>query len=175
MDEPTNHLDIDSKEVLEGALNAYEGTLFFISHDRYFINALADRIIEFTPGGIRQFLGNYDDYQDTLQKEKEEREKKLEEEKVPLNRTQQKLQYKKEKEKATDLKKLKKSIVDAEKDIETMEERLVEIDQALCQEEVYSDPAVSLKYTTEKTQVEAKIDQAMETWENLTSQLEETE
>ena len=173
MDEPTNHLDIDAKEVLEGALNAYEGTLFFISHDRYFINALADRIIEFSPSGIRQFLGNYDDYQDTLQREKEEQEKRLEEQKMPLNKTQQKMQYKKEKEKATDLKKLKKSIADTEKEIEAMEARLAEIDEALCREEVYSDPEASLQCAAEKKDMEEKLEQTMENWEKLHSALEE--
>ncbi|MEB3100908.1 ABC-F family ATP-binding cassette domain-containing protein [Ferviditalea candida] len=62
LDEPTNHLDLYSKEVLESALLDYEGTLLFISHDRYFLNKMAERIIELTPSGANHFLGNYDDY-----------------------------------------------------------------------------------------------------------------
>ncbi len=62
MDEPTNHLDLFSKEVLEAALADYEGTVLFISHDRYFLNKLADRVLELSPSGIRHFLGNYDEY-----------------------------------------------------------------------------------------------------------------
>lgn len=64
LDEPTNHLDLFSKEVLESALIDYEGTLFFISHDRYFLNKMAERIVELHPDGVQHFLGNYDDYTD---------------------------------------------------------------------------------------------------------------
>jgi ATP-binding cassette subfamily F protein 3 len=62
LDEPTNHLDLYSKEVLEASLLDYEGTLLFISHDRYFLNKMAERILELSPNGIDAFLGNYDDY-----------------------------------------------------------------------------------------------------------------
>lgn len=61
-DEPTNHIDIPTKEVLEDALENFDGTLIFVSHDRYFINKFADRIIEFKDGNISQYIGNYDDY-----------------------------------------------------------------------------------------------------------------
>lgn len=67
LDEPTNHLDLFSKEVLESALIDYEGTLFFISHDRYFLNKMAERIVELHPDGVQHFLGNYDDYTDKKQ------------------------------------------------------------------------------------------------------------
>ena len=62
LDEPTNHLDMDSREVLEGALEEYDGTILTVSHDRYFINRIADRIIEMTPEGVYSYEGNYDDY-----------------------------------------------------------------------------------------------------------------
>src|SRR5690554_7310959 len=62
MDEPTNHLDIDSKEVLEETLLDYDGTVFVISHDRYFLNRVADKILELTEEGIKEYLGNYDYY-----------------------------------------------------------------------------------------------------------------
>ncbi|WP_058301427.1 ABC-F family ATP-binding cassette domain-containing protein [Gorillibacterium timonense] len=68
LDEPTNHLDLYSKEVLEASLIDYEGTLLFISHDRYFLNKMAERILELHPDGVENFLGNYDDY---LEKKKE--------------------------------------------------------------------------------------------------------
>lgn len=173
MDEPTNHLDIDSKEVLEGALNAYEGTLFFISHDRYFINSLADKIVEISPNGVREFLGNYDDYQDALQREKEEKEKKLADAKIPVNKTQQKLLYKKEKERSNDLKKLKKSILDIEKNIEDLELELVAIDEELCKEEVYSDPEKALAFASKKSETELALESLMLDWENLQEELED--
>src|SRR5690606_35664266 len=62
LDEPTNHLDLAGKEMLENALLHFEGTLLFISHDRYFLNRIADAIIELSGGGMQYFLGNYDDY-----------------------------------------------------------------------------------------------------------------
>lgn len=62
LDEPTNHLDLYSKEVLESSLLEYEGTLIFISHDRYFLNKIAERMMELSPQGVEYFLGNYDDY-----------------------------------------------------------------------------------------------------------------
>lgn len=62
LDEPTNHLDIDSKEVLESALIDFEGTILFVSHDRYFINQVADTVLEITPEGSNLYLGNYDYY-----------------------------------------------------------------------------------------------------------------
>lgn len=62
LDEPTNHLDLVSREVLESALIDFEGTLLFISHDRYFLNKMAERVLELHPEGIDQYLGNYDDY-----------------------------------------------------------------------------------------------------------------
>jgi ATP-binding cassette subfamily F protein 3 len=67
LDEPTNHLDLYSKEVLESSLLDYEGTLLFISHDRYFLNKMAERILELSPNGVESYLGNYDDYNDKKQ------------------------------------------------------------------------------------------------------------
>ena len=69
-DEPTNHIDIPTKEVLEEALEEFNGTLIFISHDRYFINKFADKIIIFANGKVKEYLGNYDDYKASLNTEK---------------------------------------------------------------------------------------------------------
>ncbi|MDO5096302.1 MAG: ABC-F family ATP-binding cassette domain-containing protein [Peptostreptococcaceae bacterium] len=173
LDEPTNHLDIDSKEVLELALSAYEGTIFFISHDRYFVNALADRIIEFSPEGVREFLGNYDDYQYTLQTEREEKEKRLAESMAPTNKTQQKQQYKKEKEKVSEQRRLKNAIKSAEETIAALEKELEKIDELMCLEEIYSDPQKSLDVMNQKTEAENKLDKAMQEWEEYHLALEE--
>ena len=69
LDEPTNHLDMDSREVLEGALEDFDGTILTVSHDRYFINRVADRIIEMRPDGVKEYLGNYDDYLEKKRRE----------------------------------------------------------------------------------------------------------
>ena len=63
LDEPTNHIDIENREVLEEAIKNYKGTVLFVSHDRYFINAIASRIIEISDNKINSYIGNYDDYQ----------------------------------------------------------------------------------------------------------------
>lgn len=174
LDEPTNHLDIDSKEVLEMALNAYEGTIFFISHDRYFINALADRIIEFSPEGVRQFLGDYDDYQYTLQTEREEKEKRLAESIAPVNKTQQKQQYRKEKERSGEQKKLKNAVQELENKISELEEEISELDHLMCLEEIYSDPVKSQEVIQQKIKAESDLEQAMLDWENAHLALEES-
>ena len=69
LDEPTNHLDMNSREVLESALEGFEGTILAISHDRYFINRFATRVMELTADGLREYLGNYDDYLQAKAKE----------------------------------------------------------------------------------------------------------
>ena len=69
LDEPTNHLDMDSREVLEGALDDFTGTLLTVSHDRYFINRVATRVVEMTADGVREYLGNYDDYLEKKRRE----------------------------------------------------------------------------------------------------------
>ena len=69
MDEPTNHIDITTQEVLEEALKEYPGTILFISHDRYFINEIAQKILYIEDKGITEYLGNYDDYRDTKEKQ----------------------------------------------------------------------------------------------------------
>lgn len=172
LDEPTNHLDINSKEALEMALNAYEGTIFFISHDRYFINALADRIIEFSTNGVRQFLGNYDDYQYTLQREREEKEKKLAESITPTNKTQQRQQYKKEKERSNEQRKLKNTIKEKEDLIEKLESGIKELDHLMCLEEIYSDPLRSTEIINKKALLEKELEQTIEEWEDCTLKLE---
>lgn len=68
LDEPTNHIDIETREVLEEAIKNYKGTVLFVSHDRYFINAIANRIIEISDNKINSYIGNYDDYQRTKSK-----------------------------------------------------------------------------------------------------------
>ena len=69
MDEPTNHIDITTQEVLEEALKEYPGTILFISHDRYFINEIAGKILYIEDKGITEYLGNYDDYRETKEKQ----------------------------------------------------------------------------------------------------------
>lgn len=176
LDEPTNHLDIESKEVLENALNVYEGTVFFISHDRYFINKLADKVLVLTEDGIREFLGNYDYYQEKLQEEKEDKERAQNEASQTGNtKTQIKAQQKKDKDKEKEFRKLKKTITEIEETISHLEESMETCDQKLCLPEVYSNPEMAKKVTDEKNHLEEQLSQAFEKWEELHALMENFE
>lgn len=173
LDEPTNHLDIESKEVLENALAVYEGTVLFISHDRYFINKLADKVAVLTEDGLREFLGNYDYYQERLQQEKEDLERTLaEESQIGNTKTQIKAMQKKDKEKEKELRKLKKDITQIEENIAEIEMAIEDCDQKLCLEEVYSVPETAKQISEEKLKLEENLATAYEEWEELHSLLE---
>lgn len=144
MDEPTNHLDIDSKEILEEALQNYNGTLFVISHDRYFLNTVTNKIFELSSKGIEEFLGNYDYYI-----EKKNQVEKNEEENTKT-RTQIKLEKKKIKKKKEKERNMKKKILDLEKQILLSEEKIGEIDEKLANPNIYNDIEKVKKLTLER-------------------------
>lgn len=135
MDEPTNHLDIDSKEVLEDALLNYEGTVLVVSHDRYFLNKVTNKILDMSSEGIFEYLGNYDYY---LEK-KAELEETNEEEIVTKTKTQINAEKKKEREAIRDRKKKEKEINDIEAKIEMHENEISELENILCQPSTYDD------------------------------------
>ncbi|HEY5555677.1 ribosomal protection-like ABC-F family protein [Acetobacterium sp.] len=139
MDEPTNHIDMDTKEILENALSSYEGTLLFISHDRYFINRIANKIFLFTPNGVEIHLGNYDDYL-RHKSEAEERETlTAEDNKVVTTKTQQKTDRKKIKEEEVRIRGLKHRVKEIEDAILTKETQIKAIEQEMCHPDFYSD------------------------------------
>lgn len=166
MDEPTNHLDIDSKEVLEAAIQDYEGTVFFISHDRYFLNQVATKIILLTPEGISEYLGNYDYYLEKRAQLKEDQEaiRQKPEEKT---KTQLKDEKKKEREKREEERKVKKEREKIETSITELEEQLATIDELLCQEEVYSNPEKSKEVSLQKQDIEKELEFLYEKWEEV--------
>lgn len=170
LDEPTNHLDISSKEVLEDALIAYEGTLFFISHDRYFLNKVADRILVLKPNGVEEYLGNYEYYLEKITERKEMQEMLQEQ---TVNKTQQKQQKRKSKEKEKELRQLKKQIQTLEETIMELEEKIEQLDLELCKEEVYSNPPEAMRVQKEKEDTSSSLEQTMLEWEELHKTLEE--
>ncbi len=170
LDEPTNHLDISSKEVLEDALIAYEGTLFFISHDRYFLNKVADRILVLKPNGVEEYLGNYEYYLEKITERKEMQEMLQEQ---TVNKTQQKQQKRKSKEKEKELRQLKKQIQTLEETIMQLEEKIEQLDLELCKEEVYSNPSEAMRVQKEKENASSSLEQTMLEWEELHETLEE--
>lgn len=166
LDEPTNHLDIDSKEMLELSLEDYEGTVFFISHDRYFIDKIATRILEVTPHGVVSYLGNYSDYIEKKQQLAELEAAKLAEESNTTT-TNNVTDYQKQKEQRRLEQQRKRQLEDIESKIAAYEEELEYKKAELFQEEVYLDTQKSAKVQARIEELEELIMESMETWEEL--------
>lgn len=163
MDEPTNHLDIDSKEVLEDAILDYEGTLFVISHDRYFLNRVTDKILELTEEGIKEYLGNYNYYL-----EKKNEVLYVEDEEDGKTKTQIRLDKKKEKEILKEERSKRKEISSLEEKIADAETKLEEVDEELCDPELYSDPDKIVTLTKKREDIQLLLDKLYEEWIILT-------
>ena len=166
LDEPTNHLDIDSKEMLELSLEDYEGTVFFISHDRYFIDKIATRILEVTPHGVVSYLGNYSDYMEKKQQLAELEAAKLAEESNATTNNNVK-DYQKQKEQRRLEQQRKRQLEDIESKIAAYEEELEYKKAELFQEEVYLDTQKSAQVQARIEELEELIMESMETWEEL--------
>ena len=164
-DEPTNHLDIISREILENNLISYEGTIFFISHDRYFINRVATRIVELTPTGMENYLGNYDFYLDHKKAKAQELQRSTEPTAVKESFLQQK-------QSSSELRKKKTRIRQLESQIEKAEARIREIEEQMLQPEFYNAPLVFRELEKEKAELEASIETSMEKWDSLSSELD---
>lgn len=170
LDEPTNHLDIASKEILESALNRYEGTVLFVSHDRYFINRTATRILNLTEQKIVNYIGNYDYYLE--KKETNERAYLSTGETVEVVKedvSEGKTDWQSQKEEQAKKRKIQNRVKKIEEEIESLEEKLSEL------EEQFQDPAVATnsaklgKLHSEQVEVQEKLDGLYEEWEALAS------
>ena len=162
LDEPTNHLDAASREELEKTLSDYSGTLLIISHDRYFINKLADRVLVLTPDGVKEYLGNYDYYLERTKNEAEQSSPKSEQkkEKPKNDYFLKKQQQSEERKRQTRLKK-------AEEEIERLDGEISEIQQQLSSEEVISDYEKLLELTNQLEELQAEQERQYEIWEEL--------
>lgn len=163
MDEPTNHLDIDSKEILEDAILDYEGTLFVISHDRYFLNRVTDKILELTEEGIKEYLGNYNYYL-----EKKNEVLYVEDEENGRTKTQLRQDKRKEKELIKEESFKRKEISTLEKKIADEEIKLEEIDELLCDPELYSNPDKIVELGKMREIIQLSLDNLYEEWIILT-------
>lgn len=177
LDEPTNHLDIESKEVLEAALIDFEGTILFVSHDRYFINRIASKIVELAPEKATVFLGDYDYYQEKLAEEKElarldaeDRRKKGEQ--VEATSSVRKLNYQEEKEQQKLLRQRKRKLEEVEKSMEATDKKIAELELQLTNPEVFQDHEKALEITQELDAVKADGEKLMEEWEQISEELE---
>lgn len=162
LDEPTNHLDAFSREELENTLLNYSGTMLIVSHDRYFINKLATRIVELTQNGCNNFLGNYDDYNEHRFIAKEEKQVK---EKPKVN------DYKLKKERQSNLRKLNTLLKKLEGEIEDAEREIGEFEQKLT-DASYEE---LMEYTSKIDSLSTHRDELYEKWEEASLELAELE
>lgn len=174
LDEPTNHLDIVSKEILENALNSYTGTILYVSHDRYFINTTATRILELNNKKIINYIGNYDYYI-------EKREILSEAAGINVSisgssapntndtssKAEAKMNWQQSKEEQARLRKLKNELKKTEENIARIEERILAIDEESSLPEVCRDTAKLMELHNEKTSLSDELDTLYEKWEDL--------
>ena len=169
LDEPTNHLDIFSKEILENAINNYEGTVLYVSHDRYFINKTATKIIELSKDGVKEYLGNYDYYIEKKNTAKREEmlfgEKTHQPEKQEISET--KLSYQEQKEQQAKERKLKNQIKKLETEIEETEVKIQALEEELMKPEIATDADKARDFFDQKTDLETHLNELYDKWESI--------
>lgn len=166
LDEPTNHLDMDSKEKLEDALNEYDGTLLYVSHDRYFVNRTANIILELSNGKLTKYLGNYDDY--IAKKEQLSMATSFDSnEALAVNESASKLDYKEQKRIEAEKRKLQNQISKIEERIEELENHQAEIEAEFLKPENMTNSAKLNELTAEQNQIKAELEKLYSQWEEL--------
>ena len=180
LDEPTNHLDITSKEILESALRSYTGTVLYVSHDRYFINRTATRILDLTNGSLVNYIGNYDYY---LEKHDDMMAAHFGSmAPAPVSPTAAtaalskagisagdgtKADWKAQKEEQARQRKRQNDLKKLEDEIHRLETRDGEIDGLLCEEAVFTDVKKLMELNREKEEISKKLEELYETWAGL--------
>ncbi len=193
LDEPTNHLDIASKEILENAINHYSGTVLYVSHDRYFINKTATRILDLTEQTLLNYIGNYDYY---LEKKPEVEAAYLEKPSTSapaatrpgafpissspafvsmntasaISDSENKQNWQQQKEEQAKIRKRKSDLKKTEEEITALEARNEEIDQLLTLEEIFTNPQKLMELNQEKKTIESRLEELLEQWELLASE-----
>ena len=167
LDEPTNHLDIVSKEILEQALNRYTGTVLYVSHDRYFINQTATRILELTNQAMVNYIGNYDYYLEKKEELTQIYAPKEDEAGADASVSATKLDWKQQKEEQARLRKRENDLKKTEAEIEKLETRDSEIDEEMAQPEVAVNVAECVRLSKEKAEIAEKLEELYAKWEEL--------
>ena len=172
LDEPTNHLDIDSKEMLEQALDHFEGTILFVSHDRYFINQLANKVYDLDHEGGTMYLGNYQYFIEKKEENAAIQAKK--EQETPTQSevtTTQNNNYFDQKLQKREQRQIERQIEQVEADIENYESKIGEINEQLTLPDIYSNPEEASRLAKEKEESEQKLEQVMSKWTELQEKL----
>ena len=173
MDEPTNHLDIEAKEVLEKALASYDGTLLFVSHDRYFINQLANKIVAVRDGHAKIYEGNYSYYLDEKAKQAQVEAEKAPADPQPVKTSDSKLSYQEQKKRDSEKRKLQRLVDQAEQQLAELEAKEADIQQQM------ADPAIAADFSKlgplqeDLTAVQAELEKVSAQWEENSLKLED--
>ena len=165
LDEPTNHLDMDSREVLEDALEDFLGTILAVSHDRYFINRFAEKVFVLEEGGIREYLGNYDSYFAKVSRDMEP-----DGETSGMTRTAQDKEKKRSREEQQRLKEKKERLKQAEEAVAKAEKEAAALEQELADPETYKDPEAAAEKTRQYRLLQEEINRLYAEWEALESE-----
>ena len=174
LDEPTNHLDIVSKDVLENALNNFPGTVCYVSHDRYFINKTATRILDLTENRLLNYIGNYDYYIEKREAVEEAANlTNTEQAEKPADVSESKKEWIDNKTALAQKKKVKNALNKCEKEISEIEDKLQSIDEEFANPENASNVGKLMELQKQKETLEKRLDKLMEDWEELTLQMEE--
>lgn len=172
LDEPTNHLDIDSKAILENAINHFEGTVLYVSHDRYFINTTAHRILDLTSQTMLNYIGNYDYYldkKDAMEQAHLQTETKVSDVTASAAATASdtKLSWQQQKEEQARQRKLEKELKAVETEIEELESDNEQIDTALSDPANGNDVAKLQELSKKRAENDARLEELMQRWESL--------
>ena len=174
LDEPTNHLDIVSKDVLENALNNFPGTVCYVSHDRYFINKTATRILDLTENRLLNYIGNYDYYIEKREAvEEAANPTNTEQAEKPADVSESKKEWIDNKTALAQKKKVKNALNKCEKEISEIEDKLQAVDEEFANPENASNVGKLMELQKQKEALEKRLDKLMEDWEELTLQMEE--
>ena len=170
LDEPTNHLDITSKQVLEEALENYEGTILFVSHDRYFINKIANKVFDITEEGYNIYLGNYDYYLE--KREQEKIAKKLKEEKIAEVVVKEANDYVLSKEEKRRIRKLERTRDELIVQIDELESNIKIVNEELMKEEVYTDAVKTQEWNGKLKKLTSELEEKNNSWLEIEEELE---
>ena len=167
LDEPTNHLDIITREILEDALNNYTGTLLYVSHDRYFINRTATRLLDLTNQSLVNYMGNYDYYMEKREELTARYAPSQETEETSQGISQEKLTWQQKKEEQARQRKRANDLKKTEARIDELEGRNEQINQLLSQPEIATDPEQCGQLSLEQADIQQELENLYELWEQL--------